>query len=62
MAHRAKKEISKKIRKLRGAFDLRQEQFAAKVRVTVSAVNRWENSSAKPSPLAMLRIVGLLKS
>jgi DNA-binding transcriptional regulator YiaG len=51
-----KKEISKKIRKLRTAFGMTQEQFAAKVGVTYSTVNHWENSNAKPSPLAMLRI------
>jgi transcriptional regulator with XRE-family HTH domain len=57
----AKKEISKKIRKVRTAFGLTQEQFAAKVGVTYSTVNRWENSSAKPSPLALLRIEELQK-
>ena len=52
----AKKDVSKMIRKLRIALGLTQEQFAAKVGVTYSTVNRWENNKAKPSPLAMLKI------
>ena len=56
MVSRAKKDIAKMIRKLRTALGLTQEQFAAKVGVTVSTVNRWENNKSKPSPLAMLRI------
>ena len=48
--------ISANIRKLRLAMGLTQEQFAAKVGVTFSTVNRWENGRGLPSPLAMLRI------
>ena len=48
--------ISKMIRKLRTNFGLTQEQFAAKVGVTYSTVNRWENDKAKPSPLALQKI------
>lgn len=48
--------ISRMITKLRVAFGLTQEQFAAKVGVTLSTVNRWENGLGKPSPLAMARI------
>ena len=48
--------ISKTITELRVALGLTQEQFAAKVGVTLSTVNRWENSVGKPSPLAMIRI------
>ena len=51
-----KKDISKMVRELRAALGLTQEQFAAKLGVTFSTVNRWENSVSKPSPLAMLRI------
>ena len=47
---------SKMICKLRTNLGLTQEQFAAKIGVTVSTVNRWENDKGKPSPLAMLRI------
>ena len=52
----AKKEISKIVRELREALGLTQEQFAAKLGVTFSTVNRWENSKGKPSPLAMRKI------
>ncbi len=51
-----KKEISEMIRELRGALGQTQEQFAAKLGVTFTTVNRWENNKGKPSPLAMLRI------
>ena len=55
------KEITvKRIRELRDKLDLTQEQFAAKVGVTWSTVNRWENGRGKPSPLAMRRIEELL--
>lgn len=53
---RNEKDISKMIRKLRTTLGLTQEQFAAKISVTVSTVNRRENDKGKPSPLAMLRI------
>ncbi|MHC4075196.1 MAG: helix-turn-helix transcriptional regulator [Planctomycetota bacterium] len=56
MSVRVKKDISKMIRKLRAALGMTQEQFAVKVGVTYSTVNRWENEKGKPSPLAMLRI------
>jgi transcriptional regulator with XRE-family HTH domain len=51
-----KRDISKMIRRLRGALGLTQEQFAAKIGVTFSTVNRWENGKGKPSPLAMRRV------
>lgn len=57
----ADKDISKMARELRGALNLTQEQFAAKVGVTYTTVNRWENNKGKPSPLAMLRIEELQK-
>ena len=49
-------DTSKKIRQLRAALGLTQEQFAAKIGVTYSTINRWENDKGKPSPLALLRI------
>ena len=55
------KDISKMIRELRTALGLTQEQFAAKIGVTVSTVNRWENNKGKPSPLAMLRMEQIQK-
>ncbi len=50
------RDISKMIRGLRTSLGLTQEQFAAKIGVTFSTVNRWENDRDKPSPLAMRRI------
>lgn len=47
------------IRTLRTALGLTQEQFAGKIGVTVSTVNRWENDKSRPSSLAMLRIKAL---
>ena len=61
MMSKTKKDFSKMIRKLRTNLGLTQEQFAAKIGVTVSTVNRWENDKGKPSPLAMLRIERLQK-
>ena len=56
MARGVKKDIPKTLRKLRKTLGLTQEQFAAKIGVTVSTANRWENGKGTPSPLAMLRI------
>jgi DNA-binding transcriptional regulator YiaG len=52
-------DTSKMVKEVRVALGLTQEKFAAKIGVTVSTVNRWENDKGKPSPLAMLRIGGL---
>ena len=52
--------MAEMIRKLRAKLGLTQEQFAAKVGVTWSTVNRWENGRGKPSPLAHRRIEELL--
>ncbi len=51
-----RKEVAEMIRRLRAALGLTQEQFAAKIGVTFSTVNRWENAKGKPSPLAMRRV------
>lgn len=55
------KDIPKIVKKLRAEMGLTQEQFAAKVGVTFSTVNRWENGKGKPSPLAMKQIEELRK-
>ena len=55
------KDIPKIVKKLRTEMGLTQEQFAAKVGVTFSTVNRWENGKGKPSPLAMKQIEELRK-
>jgi transcriptional regulator with XRE-family HTH domain len=51
----------KKIRELRTKIGLTQEQFAAKVGVTFSTVNRWENGRGTPSPLAKRWIEELME-
>jgi putative transcriptional regulator len=62
MILKAKTDISKMIREQRIALGLTQEQYATKVGVTFSTVNRWENNKAKPSPLALQRINKLQKT
>jgi len=44
---------AKLVKELRFRLGMTQEQFAVQLGVTVSAVNRWENSKAQPSPLAL---------
>lgn len=56
MTKRKDSELAKTIRELRAKLGLTQEQFAAKVGVTWSTVNRWENGRGRPSPLAMRQI------
>jgi putative transcriptional regulator len=59
MRSNVKKDISKMIRNQRITLGLTQEQFAVKVGVTFSTVNRWENNKSRPSPLALMRIKDL---
>ena len=40
------------VRALRQKLRMTQEEFAHEIAVTVSTVNRWENSHAEPSKLA----------
>ena len=61
MTKRKDSELAKMIRELRAKLGLTQEQFAAKVGVTWSTVNRWENGRGHPSPLAMRRIDELME-
>jgi transcriptional regulator with XRE-family HTH domain len=49
-------ESAKIIKNLRAKLGMTQEQFAAKVGVAFSTVNRWENGKGNPSPLARQRI------
>jgi len=53
---KSKTDVAKMIRELRTKLGLTQEQFAAKVGVTFSTVNRWESGRSIPSPLAMRKI------
>lgn len=47
------------VRELRTLCGLTQEQFAAKLGVTLVTVNRWENDRAKPMPLALRQLNSL---
>jgi DNA-binding transcriptional regulator YiaG len=49
------------IRTLRQQLGMTQEEFAHEIAVTVSTVNRWENSHAEPSKLAW-KAIRLLSS
>lgn len=53
-------ELARKIKELRSKLGLAQEQFATKIGVTFSTVNRWENGKGKPSPLAMRQLEELM--
>ena len=55
------KQLARKIRRLQSKLDFTQEQFAAKVGVTWSTVNRGENRRGEPSPLAVRRIEELTR-
>ncbi|MFH1699224.1 MAG: helix-turn-helix transcriptional regulator [Candidatus Zixiibacteriota bacterium] len=55
------KDRADTIKRLRIQLDLTQEQFAAKIGVTFSTVNRWEAGRSQPSPLALREIEGLAK-
>ena len=48
------------VRDLRLLYGLTQEQFAAKLGVTLVTVNRWKNGRAKPMPLALRQLRILL--
>jgi len=56
-----KKDPGAMVKKLREALGLTQEQFAARVGVTLATVNRWENGRAKPQPLALKTLEALQK-
>lgn len=46
-------ELARKISGLSSKLGLAEEEFAAKVGVTFTTVNRWESGKSKPLPLAM---------
>ncbi|WP_242065446.1 DNA-binding transcriptional regulator [Trichocoleus sp. FACHB-262] len=52
-------DINQLVRELRVLCGLTQEQFAAKLGVTLVTVNRWENDRAKPMPLALRQLNAL---
>ncbi|MDX2231010.1 MAG: helix-turn-helix domain-containing protein [Leptolyngbyaceae cyanobacterium bins.349] len=53
-------DISPLVRELRQLLNLTQEQFAARLGVTVVTINRWENRRSRLSPLALRQIKTLL--
>lgn len=55
-------DMARLVCELRKITGLTQEKFAAKLGVTFPTINRWENNRAKPSPLALEKIEGLLRS
>lgn len=54
-------DLADKIRELRSKLGMTQEQFAVKVGVTFSTVNRWESGKSKPSPLTIRQIEELME-
>lgn len=53
--------LSEMVKEMRAQLGLTQEQFAAKVGVTWSTVNRWENGRGKPSPLALGHVIEIVQ-
>jgi len=49
------------VRVLRQRLGMTQEEFARRIQVTLSTVNRWENGHAAPSHLAWRAIEDLAK-
>ncbi len=56
MHEASKATTAEMIKQLRTAAGLTQEQFAARLGVTFSTVNRWENGRGSPTPLARRRL------
>lgn len=52
-------DINQLVRELRALCGLTQEQFAAKLGVTLVTVNHWENDRASPMPLALRQLNAL---
>ena len=54
-------DLPRFVHELRGRVGLTQEQFAARLGVTFPTINRWENGRAKPSPLGLKQLEGLVR-
>ena len=52
-------EIYELIRRIRKDMKLSQKQFAEKLHVSFSTVNRWENAHVMPNHLAMIVLIDL---
>lgn len=57
-----KKSVVRLVKELRQTLEMTQEQFAARIGVTFSTVNRWENGRGTPSPLAFKQLLELNES
>ena len=55
-----KKNLPRLVKSLRERLGLSQEKLAARMGVTFSSVNRWENAHSKPSPLAVQKLEELV--
>jgi putative transcriptional regulator len=53
-------DISRKIKQIRIAKGMSQEQLARELGVALNTVQRWESGKTHPSPLAMERILNKL--
>jgi putative transcriptional regulator len=49
------------IKEIRKKLNLSQEEFAKKLGVSFTSVNRWENGQTNPSKLARKQIMNLLE-
>jgi putative transcriptional regulator len=56
------KPASKLVKELRYNLGMTQEQFAMELGVTISTIQRWENETSQPSPMALKLIKELSES
>ena len=52
-------DIPALVKELRERLHMTQEQFAQRVGVTYSTVNRWENGNRMPQPFLVRRLLEL---
>ncbi|MBD2101771.1 DNA-binding transcriptional regulator [Leptolyngbya sp. FACHB-261] len=55
------RDTNELVLELRQQLGLTQEKLAAKLGVTVSTINRWENGKTAPSPLGLKQIEEMLR-
>ncbi len=54
-------DVADLIREIRRRLNVSQEKLAQRLKVSFPTINRWENSRAKPSPLALKQIEDLAR-
>ena len=59
--HSFEQDAGSLVRATRERLGMTQERFAARLGVTFTSVNRWENGRTKPSPLALKQVEDLLR-